>query len=219
MMKPAVEVVENEAITGTLHWRCNCTNVLERRRCGTAPLSARRRPDIYDACMAKIRQPAKRTQARSTSIATPSLVLRQFRVVFNAVRTHFRDMEKQIGLGGAQVWALSIIQAQPGIGISAVAQQMDIHQSTASNLIKGLQQRELVVMSKAVEDKRNVCLTVLPAGTAVLQSISGPFEGVLPQALGELDTETLERLHTDLQILIHLLKADESAAAIPLANL
>ena len=46
-------------------------------------------------------------------------VLRQFRQVFNAVKTHFRQVEKTVGLGGAQVWALSVIRDIPGIGIGA----------------------------------------------------------------------------------------------------
>lgn len=163
--------------------------------------------------------PTKKTTAKSQDSVTPSQVLRRFRVVFNAVRTHFRDMEKQVGLGGAQVWALGIIKANPGIGIGGISQGMDIHQSTASNLIKALQKKGLIEMSKAQEDRRSVCLRILPAGSALLRKVSGPFEGVLPVALGELKESTLKRLDKDLAELIVLLKADESAEAIPLANI
>ncbi len=74
-------------------------------------------------------------------------VLRQFRQVFNAVKTHFRQVEKTVGLGGAQVWALSLIRDMPGVGIGDLAQAMNIHQSTTSNLVKGLVERELVLFS------------------------------------------------------------------------
>lgn len=126
-------------------------------------------------------------------------------------------MEKQVGLGGAQVWALGIIKANPGIGMGGIAKNMEIHQSTASNLIKALLKRELIVMTKAPEDRRNVCLKILPAGSALLKKVSGPFEGVLPAALGELKESTLERLDQDLSELIILLKADLDAEEIPLA--
>jgi len=96
---------------------------------------------------------------------------------------------------------------------------MDIHQSTASNLVKTLLRKELISLSKAPEDRRNVQLHVLPAGLAVLKQISGPFEGVLPLALGKLPQETLQRLDQDLGTLIQLLKADEHAGGIPLAEL
>ena len=150
---------------------------------------------------------------------SPTKVLRRFRVVFNAVRTHFRQMEREVGLGGAQIWALSLIKANPGIGMGGVASQMEIHQSTASNLVKALLRKELISLTKAKDDRRNVCLKILPAGSRLLRKVPGPFEGVLPQALGEMGAQTLQRLDQDLGELIGLLKADESAAQTPLAQI
>lgn len=155
----------------------------------------------------------------SVEAVTPAKVLRRFRVVFNAVRSHFRQMEKQVGLGGAQVWALSIIEQNPGIGVGGIASQMQIHQSTASNLIKTLLAKELIMMAKAKSDKRNLHLAILPDGQKLLSTVSGPFEGVLPVALGNLSADTLTRLDRDLDELIRLLKADETAADTPLADI
>ena len=150
---------------------------------------------------------------------TPAKVLRRFRVIFKTVKTHFRQMEKQVGLGGAQVWALSIIKASPGVGMNEVAARMDIHQSTASNLIKTLLKKELISMERAVTDRRNVHLHILPQGSDILLEVSGPFEGVLPGALGSLSAETLCRLDSDLGQLIDLLDVDEAAANTPLAQM
>lgn len=152
-------------------------------------------------------------------LANTAQVLRRFRVVFNAIRSHFQQIEKQVHLGGAQVWALSVVRDHPGIGTGMLARHMDIHQSTASNLVKTLQGKGLISISKAPEDRRNVQLQVSPAGLAVLLQVPGPFEGVLPEALERLPAETLARLDQDLGELIALLKADEEAAGIPLAQL
>lgn len=124
-----------------------------------------------------------------------------------------------MGLGGAQVWALSVIKAHPNIGLGEVAQQLQIHQSTASNLIKALLKKELIQVEKSTDDRRSVHLKILPAGSRMLKKVSGPFEGVLPDALANLDSATLERLDEDLGKLIQILKADESAEELPLANL
>jgi DNA-binding MarR family transcriptional regulator len=147
-----------------------------------------------------------------------NLVLRRFRVVFNAVRSHFKQMEKQVGLGGAQVWALSIIRDQPGIGMGELARCMDVHQSTASNLVRALHHKELIRMDKGAHDKRHVHLTTTPAALELLTKVPGPFEGVLPVALELLSPQTLERLDQDLAELITLLKADDAAGRIPLAQ-
>lgn len=146
-------------------------------------------------------------------------VLRKFRIVFNAVRTHFQQVERQVGLGGAQIWALSLIRDNPGIGTNGIAQCMDIHQSTASNLIRNLMQKQLIAVDRSVADRRQVELTILPLGLELLGQVSGPFEGVLPAALRQLPEPTLERLDADLAELIRLLKADESAGSIPLAQI
>jgi DNA-binding MarR family transcriptional regulator len=150
---------------------------------------------------------------------SPAQVLRRFRVVFNAVRTHFSQIEKQVGLGGAQVWALSVIKDNPGIGMGGIASHMDIHQSTASNLIKVLLIKELITVKKSAEDRRSVRLTILPAGKKILSKVSGPFEGVLPAALSSLAPDVLARMDGDLHQLIGLLNADEAAAEIPLAEI
>jgi DNA-binding MarR family transcriptional regulator len=145
-------------------------------------------------------------------------VLRQFRLVFNAVKTHFQQVEKKAGVGGAQLWALSIIHSSAGIGVNDLARAMDVHQSTASNLVKALVERELVGTAKDGADRRAVQLRILPAGNRVLRRAPGPFTGVLPQALASLDAATLARLDKDLAKLIAALGADARAANIPLGQ-
>lgn len=154
-----------------------------------------------------------------TDTVHATLVLRQFRVVFNAVKAHFRLVEKEAGVGGAQLWALSVIKASPGIGTNDLAHAMDVHQSTASNLVRALVEREMIVAAKGGADKRAVSLRVLPAGSKVLRSAPKPFTGLLPDALASLDAQTLARLETDLGKLIKVLEADERAANVPLADL
>lgn len=145
-------------------------------------------------------------------------VLRRFRLVFNAVKTHFREVEKKAGVGGAHVWALSVIRAEPGISMNGLARAMDIHQSTASNLVKSLVEMGLVQSVRGGADRRGVQLNSTAQGLKVLRKAPGPFTGVLPQALDSLDAATLARLDRDLGRVIELLGADERGAGIPLGQ-
>jgi DNA-binding MarR family transcriptional regulator len=144
-------------------------------------------------------------------------VLRQFRMVFSAVRRHFQKMEKLAGIGGAQVWALGVIAAQPGIGMSALAREMDIHPSTASNLIRGLARQGLVQVDKAQTDRRLAELYLLPEGQKILRKVPRPYTGLLPHALSELDVHCLVQLERQLAILLERLQVDEASAQTPLA--
>jgi DNA-binding MarR family transcriptional regulator len=156
--------------------------------------------------------------AERTATQSATQVLRRFRVVFNAVKAHFREVEKKAGVAGAQLWALSIIRDRPGVGVNELARAMDVHQSTASNLVRTMAAQELIVVERAASDRRAVQLRLLPAGSAVLRRAPGPFTGVLPLALASLDAQTLARLDRDLGKLIVALGADIRAAGIPLGQ-
>lgn len=171
------------------------------------------------------RSPAvKRGAARANPVAAAPRdelavrVLRRFRSVFNAVKTHFQQIEKKSGIGGAQLWALSVIQARPGLGVNDLAAAMDIHQTTASNLAKSLVQLNMARTDRAEHDRRTVRLFVLPAGQRVLKKAPGPYAGVLPEALAGLEPATLARLEQDLDALLTRLGTDERAGHIPLGR-
>lgn len=146
-------------------------------------------------------------------------VLQQFRIVFNAVKSHWQQVERKAGIGGAQVWALSVIQAQPGIGVNGLAAALHIKQPTASYLVRCLSQQGLVESRRDGADRRGVQLHIKAEGCKVLDRTPGPFTGVLPQALAQMSGESLGRLHDDLQQLIQLLKSDPAAANTPMAGL
>jgi len=156
------------------------------------------------------------------NIATPDQdaalrVLRQFRLVFGAVRRHFQDMEKSAGLGGAPIWAMSLIAQQPGMRVTELARAMDIHQSTASNLVRALIRAGCVRSEKSATDRRAAELHPLPAGRKLLAKVPGPYAGVLPQALRELDTQTLLELENHLAALLQKLEVDARSARTPMA--
>lgn len=146
-------------------------------------------------------------------------VLQQFRIVFNAVKAHFQQVERRAGVGGAQVWALSIVRDRPGLGVNDLAGAMSVRQPTASNLVKNLTQQGLIEVRREGSDRRAVQLHILPDGRRLLRRAPGPFAGVLPEALASLDEASLLRLESDLSKVIAALKADVSAGGIPLAQL
>lgn len=167
---------------------------------------------------------ASSPSSRSTRKAPPEVVapearvLRRFRLVFNTVKTHFRSIERKAGISGAQAWALSVVRDQPGIGVGGLARAMDVHQSTASNLLRSLVEQGLVVSARGGMDRRAVQLQVTPQGQKVLKKAPAPFTGVLPDALQRLDKATLARLDRDLGRLIDELHVDDRGASIPLGS-
>jgi DNA-binding MarR family transcriptional regulator len=151
------------------------------------------------------------------SDAQSTRVLRQFRLIFSSVRRHFQLIEKSAGVGGAQIWALSLVQQEPGIAITKLAEEMDVHQSTASNLVKAMIKAGFVQSEKSEEDKRVAELYILPAGIKLLKKVPRPYAGVLPKALEELPPDRLKSLEQDLNDLIKIIEVAEEDAKTPLA--
>ncbi len=146
-------------------------------------------------------------------------VLRQFRVVVNAIKSHQQQTERLAGLTGAQVWALHLIDSQPGLGIKDLARTMDVRQPTASILARALVQQGLVLSQRESDDRRATQLQVTPAGRSLLDRAPGPFAGVLPDALARLDPQTLAHLAQGLARLIQVLPSDPRSGRGPLSPL
>lgn len=147
-------------------------------------------------------------------------VLRQFRLIFGSIRQHFREVEASSGISGSQVWLLRDIDASPGIGVSQLARQLSIHQSTCSLLVEKLAGAGLVSKNRSPRDRRRVGLEISPAGRQRLQLAPNPAEGVLPEALRQLPDVALRTLQVNLdQLISHLSLRSDNDANKPLADL
>ncbi len=155
----------------------------------------------------------------AAALAQHARVLQQFRVVFNAVKTHFQQVERQAGVGGSQVSALSVILDRPGIGVSELAAALNVRQPTASLIVRNLARQALVEACRDAADRRSVQLRTTAAGRKVLRRAPGPFAGVLPDALQSLQPATLDLLEQGLCELVAVLGADEQAEKMPLSDL
>lgn len=147
-------------------------------------------------------------------------VLRQFRVIFRSVRKHFQMIEDRVGLSGTLLWALAVIDEQPGIRLTRLARSMSIHQSTASNLLARLIELQLVRKERNRDDNRVAGLFVTEQGRYRLEQAPGPVRGLLPDALGKLPEHVLTALHANLQRLLEQMETLEiQGGSLPLADI
>lgn len=146
--------------------------------------------------------------------------LRSFRVIFGSVRQYFRSVEQLCGVSGSQLWILQEIKQRPGIGISDLAAQLCIHQSTCSQLVEKLVKARHVTRSRSSSDQRRVGLKLTEKGRRTVRRAPGPAEGVLPQALQKLSETSLKSLNRSLQRVIDELGQElQEAADLPLSEL
>lgn len=128
--------------------------------------------------------------------------LRQFRVIFGAVRQHYQTVEKACGVSGAQIWAMAALRQSPGMKVSELAQALSIHTSTASNLLDKIEKSGLIRRERNASDQRVVRLYLTDAGEAALAHAPQPLTGILTHALEQMSDDALARLNLDLAALV-----------------
>src|SRR3954468_8674164 len=167
---------------------------------------------------AKRRSPAANTTRGTNELAAE--VLGRFREGFRAAKLHFAAVQRIAGISGAQLWALSEINAQPGLRVSDLTQRMSLHQSTVSNLVEKLNSAGLLRRIREAGDNRVVRLQLTSAGRKVLARAPSPARGVLPDALDKLDGRSLKKLSSALESLVKEMKfRNPSATRTHLENI
>jgi MarR family transcriptional regulator, organic hydroperoxide resistance regulator len=147
-------------------------------------------------------------------------ILKQFRVLLRSIKRHYQWIEKECGMSGAQLWAMAEIADAPGIKVSNLARQLGVHLSTASNMLRRLEELGLVKRIRIGEDHRVVQLQVTAKGAKVLQRAPRPLVGVLQQALADLPQRRVDALHAELDEVIRLMKfKDVRARTVPLSEI
>jgi len=144
------------------------------------------------------------SNSKSNSKALDTLKL--FRIIFKSANRHFHEVEKMTGIGGAALWALSEIDENKQLTVSALAASMSIHQSTASNLIDKLESDGFISRVRSDKDKRVVFLSITEKGKSVLTKAPQPYRGLLPDALMQFDDESLDALNEKLNALVSMMQ-------------
>ena len=173
------------------------------------------RPPTLDDAMSRAAAPSSAAQHQRMLE-----VLRLFRVVFKSIRQHYKSVQSRAGISGAQLWALSQIAEHPGIKVGDLARALAVHQSTASNLLRGLSGAGLITRRRVRRDQRSVTLFPTEKGATALKRAPRPLIGVLQQALSDLPADDLVVLERKLERLVSRMQGKDTAArATPLSQI
>lgn len=143
--------------------------------------------------------------------------LKKLRIVIRAAQRHSTWIEKQCGVSGAQLWVMQELLDSPKLRVGELAEKLAMHQTTTSNLVDALAKKKYVVKIRDQQDQRVVKLMLSKEGEAVLEGAPKPARGLLPEALGKLDENSLLELHSGLQALLNVIdQVDETFGLQPL---
>ena len=107
------------------------------------------------------------------------------------------------GVSSAQICMLRELEAHPGIEVTALARAMALHQSTISNLLQKLLQKQLIRRKADTVDARVWHLYVTATGRRVLSRTAPLPRNTLLDTLERLSPRTLRLLDRQLTTLLH----------------
>ena len=125
-------------------------------------------------------------------------VVQILRRIFRAIHEYSKAILRRSGLSGPQVWALTLLEAHPGLSARELAQRMFVHPSTVTGIIKRLVAKGAVARTVNRADRRGVQLHVTSLGRRILARTPPPVQLGLTRALGALPPRRLRDLRSSL---------------------
>ncbi|MBC7602991.1 MAG: MarR family transcriptional regulator [Ramlibacter sp.] len=144
--------------------------------------------------------------------ARPGFLLRRAHQISAAV---FEDECRALALTPAQFGVLTVLKSHPGLGQSSLARALGFDKVTVLRVLRGLEGRGLVARTPAADNKRNVSVTLTPAGFDVLAQAQKPAERAYKRLLAPLSRTQQAELVELLQLLTGELEDDARAAFVP----
>lgn len=133
----------------------------------------------------------------------PDLLAYHLRCAHIAVFQHFNRTLGAHGISGPQFGTLLLIEANPGVSQSSIAEALRFDRSTLVQIIDRLEGRGLVRREPSAQDRRSHALRLTADGAALLdelKALSDRHEGIVAEALSAAERKSLlallERLHT-----------------------
>lgn len=154
-----------------------------------------------------------RAMANTQVTASPLEVLKQFRVVFRAAQQHSADIEKQLGIPGAQAWVLAELKDSGPLKAGELAARMSIKPATLSNMLLKLEEQGYLQRQRNTQDQRVVEVALSEAGQQLMGRVDFAPRGWLPEALSRMTDSQLVELSGGLAALLAVMGVDDQAAA------
>jgi DNA-binding MarR family transcriptional regulator len=137
----------------------------------------------------------------------PDLLGYHLRCAHVSVFQHFARSVGALEVSPPQLGALLLIEANPGISQSAVAEALRFDRSTLVQIVDRLEGRALVVRQSSIRDRRSHALALTPSGARLLARLKEQVQaheaaiahGLSPEDRAKL-IALLARLHTPVAI-------------------
>lgn len=134
-------------------------------------------------------------------------IMDNIRRVFQVVNEQSKQVERETGLTGPQVWAIKVISSHGTLRVSELAARMYLHPTTVVGIIDRLEKRGLVCRTRSLEDRRVVDVSLTEEGRSLVAHTPEVASNKITQGLESLSTEELTVIYHGFDRLTQILDA------------
>ncbi|MCV6590909.1 MAG: MarR family transcriptional regulator [Marinobacterium sp.] len=140
-------------------------------------------------------------------------VLVSLRRLIRAVDLHSRRLASEYGLTGPQALLLKAIITKPGLSAGELARQLSLSQATITDILKRLEQRELVRRERADSDRRKVFVYATDNAHTIIDAAPPLLQDKFVERFSRLEDWEQMMLLSSLQRVATMMDAEEIDAA------
>jgi DNA-binding MarR family transcriptional regulator len=141
-------------------------------------------------------------------------IVQILRRIFKAVHEYSKAIHRRSGLSGPQVWALTLLDANPPLSASGLAARMFVHPSTVTGIVQRLAQKGAIKRAVDAADRRGVRLSITPAGRRILTRTPPPVQVGLTRVLAAMSSRRRRALKAGLSEIARGTEADRIRAPL-----
>lgn len=135
-------------------------------------------------------------------------VMDALRRLVRALRLSSSEVERRLGISGAQLYVLVELEAAPRCSIGDIAKRTQTDPSSVSTVVARLVEQGLVARTADPIDARRAILGVTAKGRALVRKAGPPAQTRIVDALATMTPERRRSLAGSLDVLVTALGAD-----------
>lgn len=140
-------------------------------------------------------------------------IMDNIRRVFQVVNEQSKQVERESGLTGPQVWAIKVISSHGTLRVSELAAKMYLHPTTIVGILDRLEKRGLVCRTRSVEDRRVVDVSLTEEGRNLVDHTPEVASNKITKGLESLSDQELTIIYHGFDRLTQILDATNLAPA------
>jgi DNA-binding MarR family transcriptional regulator len=156
--------------------------------------------------MTKVSAAARSADPRREDI---DAVVQGLRRIVKALESYSRDVEFSFGLTGPQLWAIKTLARAGALPVSRLAEELAVHQASASLLVSRLERRELLRRLRSKKDRRVVLLSLTRRGRQIAARAPDAAQGKLLHGLLQMRPNEVRSIRRAVTRMVSAMEAED----------